>query len=61
MLKIVLAADFLKELGSLMTVLFRPKCDCDNLYTNTNKEKSRPFFSKMPLAFRLITQDPLHA
>ena len=32
-----------------------------NLYTNTNKKKSRPFFSKMPLAFRLITQDPLHA
>ena len=32
-----------------------------NLYTNTNKEKSRPFFSKMPLAFRLITQGPLHA
>ena len=32
-----------------------------HLYTNTNKEKSRPFFSKMPLAFRLITQDPLHA
>ena len=31
------------------------------LYTNTNKEKSRPFFSKMPLAFRLITQGPLHA
>ena len=30
-------------------------------YTNTNKEKSRHFFSKMPLAFRLITQDPLHA
>ena len=33
----------------------------EHLYTNTNKEKSRPFFSKMPLAFRLITQDPLHA
>ena len=35
--------------------------DTTSFYTNTNKEKARPFFSKMPLAFRLITQDPLHA